>query len=52
MSDSTVTEQKDPLLFAAAILGIDVPEACRDGIAASLTLLETHARILDRFADE
>jgi hypothetical protein len=31
---------------AARILALDVPDACRDGIAQNLSLLRTHALIV------
>ncbi len=34
---------------AAAMLGLDIPDACRDGIAANLDLLARHAKILESY---
>ncbi len=31
---------------AARILGLDVPEACREGVTANLALLQSHVAVL------
>ncbi len=39
-------ETPDSIDEAALMLGLKVPEACRDGVAANLALLRTHAAVL------
>ena len=34
---------------AAVLLGLDIPDACRAGVAANLDLLAAHARLLADF---
>ncbi len=38
-------------VFAAGLLRLDVPPACRDGVDANLTLLARHARTLEDWLD-
>ena len=42
------TEKANPdaIREAAAVLGLDVPEACHEGIAANLRLLKTHFAVV------
>ena len=40
MTDSAVDE-------LAEVLGLDLPEACREGVVANLELLAKHAQVLD-----
>ena len=37
---------------AAALLAFEVPEPCREGVAANLALLAAHARVLDQWSEE
>jgi hypothetical protein len=37
---------------AAKLLQLEVPEPCREGVAANVALLATHARILDQWREE
>jgi hypothetical protein len=37
---------------AAKLLELEVPEPCREGVAANFALLATHARSLDRWSEE
>ncbi len=37
--------------FAAEMLKLAVPQACRDGVEANLALLGSHARILEDWLD-
>ena len=39
-------EAPDAIDEAALLLGLDVPEACHDGVAANLALLRTHVAVL------
>ncbi|GEM_PF-5849505 len=44
-----MSEEPDDILsaFAASLLRLDVPPACREGVEANLTLLARHARTLE-----
>ena len=45
-------ELKDALfVFAANLLRLEVPPACRDGVEANLRLLTGHARTLEDWLD-
>jgi len=48
-----MSEEPDDLLsvFAAGLLRLDVPPACRDGVEANLKLLAQHARTLEDWID-
>ena len=36
----------DAIDSAAAILGLEIPETCRDGVAANLALLQGHFAVV------
>ena len=38
-------------LFAAGLLRLDLPPACREGVEANLRLLAEHARTLETWLD-
>jgi len=44
-----MSDEPDDILsaFAASLLRLDVPPACRDGVEANLKLLAQHARTLE-----
>ena len=45
-----MTEQPaDPIDAMAKLLDLELPEACRPGVAANLDLLAQHVRILDDY---
>ena len=45
-------EPPNPIDDAAARLGLHLPQACREGVAANLDLLARHARILDDYLEK
>ncbi|MBW8882230.1 MAG: DUF4089 domain-containing protein [Asticcacaulis sp.] len=47
-----MTEQAgDRIEETAKMLGLDLPEACREGVAANLDLLTRHVKVLDDVLD-
>lgn len=43
---NTPEDRLEAIEIAAQTLGLDVPEACRDGVAANLALLQSHVAVL------
>jgi len=48
-----MSEERNDVLsvFAAGLLRLDVPPACREGVEANLTLLAQHASTLEDWLD-